>query len=213
MAITVVTPATSRDLTTLSQVREVLPGLSASDESWIQSFLISAASRAVEDYCQRIFARETVQETVAGYGDAWLMLSRVPVVSVSSITYLGDTITDYTIEDPDAGLLYRENGWEWTTQMRWHLTGHPMPRSEIPRYTVQYTAGYLLPGDAGRNLPESVELAVLEAIKAWWGGLKINLELQAQLVQSVETGGAGVPAEYFTLPPLAARLLLPYRRI
>ena len=152
MALTTNTPAQTRRLTRRENVKAELAITTASDDALFDR-LIDQASRAIERYCRRPFPREVYTETLGGFGEVELMLARTPIVAVSSVLYDLDVITDYVVNDADAGILYRQVGWFWTAQVlsglvgkqRWPGIGDPLPRQEEPRFTVGYTAGYLLP--------------------------------------------------------------------
>jgi hypothetical protein len=58
---TVVTPASSHDLTTLDAVKDELP-ISGNGSDAILGRYISGASQAVEQYCNRVFVVETVSD-------------------------------------------------------------------------------------------------------------------------------------------------------
>lgn len=151
MALTVVTPATTRRLTHRSRVQGEL-GISSTTDSDIIDALIDHASAAIEAYCRRSFARESVTETLGGYGDTRMVLARGPVVSVSAVSLSGTTYTDYSIEDVDVPTLYRQGGWAWTSQydpgfsgwQSWPGVGFPISKSEQPDWSISYVAGYIL---------------------------------------------------------------------
>jgi hypothetical protein len=106
-----------------------------------------AATGVAERFCQREFGRGVFSETVPGYGGVTLMLSRTPVVAVTSVVHDGAIIADYVIDNPDVGTLYRALGWQWSAGTGWYLDSYIVPRSEEPVFTVVYTAGYLMPED------------------------------------------------------------------
>lgn len=145
--LSVTTRASNRLLARVQDVRRRLGLDPAAEQDAVLAELLAAASAAAETYCHRTFAREALSETARGYGGTLLMLTRTPVVAVSSVLLNGEAITDYAVDDPDAGFLYRRLGWEWTAQLGWHLTASVRPRSEEPSYAIAYTAGYLLPSD------------------------------------------------------------------
>jgi len=138
-----------------------------SDDDLIRR-LIDQASAAIVRFCGRPFGKETYLETVPGFDSVFLMLARTPVLSVSSVTRNGDTITDFTIDNAEAGLLLRETGWAWTAAVGWNLTGFVMPNSELPKFSVAYQAGYELGDDPGPTLPFDVERAAIETVKDMW---------------------------------------------
>jgi hypothetical protein len=151
VGLTVTAAARSLRLAHPARLRGEL-GLASSDDAAL-AVLIDRASDAIVDLC-RPFARQTYVETVAGYGSIHLQLARAPVVAVASVLAGGLAITDYEVQFRDRAWLYRERGWDWTVQSAPGLTGwqrdpgpgSPVPRSEVPHFTVTYTAGYVLPG-------------------------------------------------------------------
>lgn len=152
MAISVSTIASKRALTSRARVQAEL-GITT--DGALLDALIDQATAAVESYCRRTFAREVLTETLPGFGDVHLQLSRRPLISVATVT--GDsgtqTITDYSIADRDQATLYRQAGWAWTSQVAAGLTGWqtwpgagiPIANSEEPTFSVTYTAGYIVP--------------------------------------------------------------------
>jgi hypothetical protein len=156
VGLSVATRATVTRLTTKERVKLELTSISGSGSDSILDALIDAAGGAIHSFCNRRkapFYRQVYSETLAGYGNTTLMLAATPVVSVASVLQDTDVITDYTIEDADAGLLNRRYGFMSSAQLYPGLSGRqtfpsfgaPIPNSEEPRLTVAYTAGYLLP--------------------------------------------------------------------
>jgi hypothetical protein len=152
--VTVSTPARNVSLTTLAQLKAEL-GLTTVENDALLTDTIRRSSAAIEAYCHRTFAREAVSETLPAFGGPYLMLDRYPVATVSSVTYDDAVWTDYSLYDKGCGTLYRQDGWTWSAQVfpglsgggRFADWGSPIPGSEEPLVTVEYTAGYLLPGD------------------------------------------------------------------
>jgi len=139
-------------LTTRARVKAELE-ITASTWDSLLDELLRQASAAVETYCHRIFARQTYSETTGAYGGTYLSLYHSPIITLTSISYLGDALTDVDIGSNEEGLLYRENGFEWTTlgyaglsaAGGWLAHGTPQPLEEQPDYVAVYTAGFLLP--------------------------------------------------------------------
>lgn len=149
MALTVTSRAAHRGLASLAAAKELLQVQDDTAQDALLANLLGRASDAIERYCRRPFARESVTETVPGYGDLILELSRRPLVRITSVTYTpsGEAITDAVIEDAGLGWLYREKGWLWTTQRGVVLTDYVAPNTDMPNYSVTYVAGYLVPDD------------------------------------------------------------------
>jgi len=145
--ITVTTRANSTALTTVPAVKQML-GIEGTGEDAQIAVEIAAASAAIESYCHRVFARQAITELVKGYGGPYLMLGRAPVVRLGTILANStDPITDARLENADAGLVYRKFNWDNTIQLGWTIGDTPLPGSEDPFYSIDYSAGYLLPGD------------------------------------------------------------------
>lgn len=185
MGVTVVEQAGTWFLTTVERVKAEL-GIAASetDDDAMLADMIDRASSAIARETRRTFGVETVTETLDGSGSRLLALSRTPIIEVTSVTEDGDAIADFSVEDREAGALYRAVGWGRTGGMRmWgteaFASGYILPGVGASlRYSVTYRAGYALPGEAlpylmpgpddAQNLPGAVEQACLETVKAWY---------------------------------------------
>src|SRR5579871_51905 len=93
---TVVTAASSYDLTSLENIKDdlAIPGTDTSSDATLARF-ITEQSALVASYCNRVFPIETVQDVIYPDRDPYpyqvtmlseLQLSRWPVVSVASVT-------------------------------------------------------------------------------------------------------------------------------
>lgn len=171
--ITIITPATKAQLTTVNAVKEQLCINDTAKDGQINRAILTAT-----DFIQRItgqvFAKETIEEKVAGFGDTNLMLTRTPIISVASIMYNAEPVIDFEITDAKAGFLYRESGWVWTTNRFW--PGDPIPSSEKKDFIVTYDAGYVMPGVTGRNLPYDLEDVAIELVRIKLEGQPLNVE-------------------------------------
>lgn len=180
MGVTVVEAASNALLTTRETVKGEL-GIDTTDEDDTISDLIVRASSAIARETRRTFGVETVTETMDGSGSRLLGLSRTPIVEVTEVTEDGTAITDYSVEDAEAGALYRQVGWGRSGGLRMWGTeafssGYILPGYQDQRYSVTYRAGYLLPSDVNpfilpaepQNLPGAVEQACIETVKAWY---------------------------------------------
>lgn len=181
MSVTVIVPASNTLLTRRETVKNEL-GLTTTDDDDLISDMIARASSAIARETRRTFGVETVIETMDGSGSRLLPLTRTPIVEVTEVTEDGTAITDWLIEDDEAGALYRAAGWGrsgglrmWGTEA--YASGYILPGYRDQRYSVTYRAGYLLPSDVNpfmlepacpQNLPGAVEQACLETVKAWY---------------------------------------------
>lgn len=153
MGLTVTTPASNLRLCTVSALKADL-GDATSTNDTLYDAMVLRASAAIDGYCHRTFARQVYTEVLPGRGGCIMRLAEAPVAAVTSITFDGASITDYSIDRPAAGLLYRQIGWGWSVQLdpglgQWGvgypLTGVPVNGSEVRYYSIVYTSGFLLP--------------------------------------------------------------------
>lgn len=170
--LTVTAAASSRQLTTTTTLKTEL-NISGSTYDAQLSSIIDQASAAIASYCNREFAKETVSETLQGVGGHNLMVTRTPIVSVTSITFDAATVptTDYTVNEPNAGIIYSKcGGWNDTARRCVGASRIPDAQSREYLYTVVYVAGYVLPsfGSGTRDLPYDIERACVEFCKAFW---------------------------------------------
>ena len=213
MPITVNTAADDQRLTTLSRVKLEL-GISNNDSDQLLNGYIKQASDLITRYTGRVFAEETVTETLPSNGDPILVLERTPISSVTQIKYDGSTVssTEYLIQDPEAGILFKENGWTSTILYVSHITRWPTRFGKYD-WSVQYVAGYKLPNSSAPDLPEDVERACLDTVKAWYHDREENPNVVSQKTgDASETrfksadGSAGVP-------PVTLKMLERWRRV
>ena len=214
--LTILTTATATDLTTLAVVKAELGLTSGTDDAWILQ-AIARASGQVERCCDVRFRRETVRETIR-YEYRWgsvgtpasLRLERYPVLSVSSIIEAGTTLTSDDWEgDADSGYVAMKGALT-------RLSSDTPTDWASGKIVVEYVAGYLLPGQTGRDLPDDIEAAVIGLVKVSWFARKrdplVKMERSEGVgetqywVGSVGDASPGVPDE-------VAALLDPYRRV
>lgn len=197
--LTVVTPAESARLTTVTAFRAET-GVTADqmDDAAVEA-LIDLASGLVADYCQRVFARETVKETFFGPFSGPLILSRCPAPSVEDVVIGGVSLSEGDAAiDQKSGLLHRVAGG--------CLIGWPHGAIE-----VTYTAGFILPGESGRNLPTMVERATVLICAALISGRTRDPLIKSEAVEGVGRTDFYVPGQGSSLPhPEAEGLLKPF---
>lgn len=200
--LTVTSPAASYDLTTLAAVKTALEVTGSDDDAFL-SDLIERASGFIAAWCNRVFARETVEETFRLSRPAYhVQLARWPVASIATISEAGTALTSAEWEmDASTGTLYR--------------LGSSDNRCTFPaaKIVVSYTAGYLLPGDAGRTLPAEVEGACIALVSlAYHQKGRDPLVKSATLGQtalSYWSGGNGEDG----MPADVAPILMRYRQM
>ena len=222
MSVMVIKPAAARSLTTAAAARADLglPDGSPADEQigrWIAQASTTAAS-----FCRRTFGRETVRERFeidwrrCREDDEGLLLSRAPVVRILSVKVDGLTLAPsaYEVAEQPAhpvSLFY----------LRHLVNGEP--RAWGGRgITVEYEAGWLLPGEdrgdpvttTAPDLPADVERAVIQLV-----GASVSASGRDMMVKSEDVEGVGSFSYYVqganaSLPhPEAEAALAQYRRM
>lgn len=165
MAVTVTVAAEKTELTTVQAVKAAL-GVSSSRFDKVLHRLIGAATDAIEEYVGHVFAKQTYEETVKGSGNTILMVTNVPIIGTPTVLTDSSPIIDFTVEDPEAGMLYRRSGWAVGDWVGWAAEPVVIHGTAERNFTVTYEAGYVLPGEEDRTLPKSIEQACINAVVA-----------------------------------------------
>jgi hypothetical protein len=190
--------------------------------------LIAAASAAIRAHLGRpqLHYSAAYVEKVAGFGGPRLVLGLTPVGAIASIV-LGDgstvTASEYTLEDAQAGLVYRTGCWPWTGLVRPGLLySDPAMGTEKAEITVTYAGGWVTPAQAGSNgwtgpaqsLPADIEEAAVQTVVGLYrrGGLDPSIASEGLGDYSVSYR-AEDPSLGSALPARALQLLAPYRRL
>ena len=197
--LTVLTPASTHDLTVLATVKTELSISGTSDDAKIGVF-IRQASELLAGYCNvPTFALEEVEETFRGLcGDPCLILSRHLVPTVSEVIEDGVTL-DAALYELDGWLLYRLDAND--ERICW----------DARKVVVTYEAGFALLD----TLPYAIERAALDLVVGLYRG-----QGRDQSIRSEQTEGVG-ETQYFDgrrpgIPPLAQDRLAAldrYRRV
>lgn len=140
--LTVIDAADSYDLVTLADAKSALD-ISGTDMDDKLAAWITQASSAISTYCGRVFAAETVEETFRpSHGCIGLVLSRYPVISITSITEGDQTLSSSDYEaDSVSGVINR----------LWQDRYATWSNSKV---VVTYQAGF-------EAIPESLERATI----------------------------------------------------
>lgn len=155
-------------LTTLAKVKTEL-GITDSARDALLEGYIDVASSAIERRCGRKFQRITVTaEAHEGTGTKQLLVDRTPLVSITSIEEDGTALEsdDYEIEDADAGIIRREDGWAASGRSCIGISLTPVPGTGERTFEVTYVGGFALPNDevlAGVTASESSDVQTLES--------------------------------------------------
>jgi hypothetical protein len=173
---TIITPAASYDLVDIGVVAEEL-GTTEGDAPVIRR-LISRASAAIAQYCNRVFVAEVVKDDIWPQRDPYpwqipggvapLQLTRWPVMQINSVTENGIAlvdVTDFRI-DQTKGQLTRLDG-----------SGYPR---KWPAFTiaVQYKGGY-------EAIPADIQDAALRMVRARWLGRHRDPMLRQESIPGV----------------------------
>jgi len=196
--LTVTTRAESYDLTTLADLKAEL-GISGSSADARLAAVITQASDAISRWCHRVFAMEIVQETLRpGRLDDELILTRFPLVDVT-VTVGGEEIDATTYEvDVARGILHRLGGSD--SVGCW-------PSGIVDPIVVDYSAGYVLPGNEDADLPPALERASRELARAYWFSLNRDPAIRSEGIPDL----ADVTYRGEALPAMVRGLLAPFR--
>jgi len=201
---TIVTAALSPDLVDLDAMKDELRIGSADTEH--DAFLaraITQVSAAITNYCNRVFAAETVRDVVySRLGETQLQLSRFPVINVTAVMVADGTggqvalaeNTDYLVDAPRGWLLRLGGG------------GVPTSWYNTPT-TVTYQAGF-------QDIPGDLQQAALRLIAARFHnrGRDPTLRSQSQPGLGDQTYWIGsVPGSHGPFPDEVLVILDSYR--
>jgi len=177
------------DLTTLANVKEYLD--IESDDNTLDSLigrLITASSRQIETYCNRVFEIQNYTENYDGNASDILFLNHTPIVSVSSLSIDGNGV------DPGEFKVYDDYA---------RLASGLFTPGQL-NVAVQYAAGYYDPQSA--SPPPEIEDACIQL-----AAFKFNLRgaegLDEKRVSQTSESFAGV-----AIPLSVAIILDKYRR-
>lgn len=238
MSITVCASSTDLDLTTTGMLKNLLGTTSTANDAYL-STLIRTASKWAETQVGYPLTAQSYSETVAGFSRLQLLVNRTPLRAIDRILDATDSGTaneirtsEFVVEDRDAGILTRPQGWDWNPLMAGHLFDSalplsltPMPGQEMKTYVVDYRAGFTYRGletssvnwstqkgttSTGRTLPEDIELAVMFRAQAFFvGGDEAASESLDDLSVNYRSLGTDANGRLLTR---AADLLEPYKR-
>lgn len=199
-------PIATNGYVTVARAAAELQVTDATQQALLES-IIEEATAMVNTFCRRTFHRESaIVERQYGNGLHNILLDKMPLVSIESVTYDGDTISasDYEIWDAGAGIVFRP-GTVWQ-------------RSSLgTRYIFTYTAGYILPGQSGANLPGDIQRATMEVCKGIFYARKRDSAVRSERVEGVyaveyaTSGAQGGSVDNF-ITASVENLLMPYRK-
>lgn len=209
--LTVSSAAENTALTTLDEVKAQL-SITATDEDTYLESAITRASAAICAYLNvpsatdgtKTLGRETLVETfrLTKY-EPVLILSRYPIASISSITEDGTAVDSAEYEIRGGGLVAR-------------LTADDTETCWLPaKVVVTYVAGWLMPDDDGRTLPQDIEDAAIALIKAArFNRTRDPLLRSENILESLYSYTLFAPSDKDgVMPADVAALLEPYRNV
>ena len=222
MNISVITPAASKRLTTLENAALDLGlALGTASDGQIVRF-IDQASATAASFCRRTFGRETVRERFEidwrrrCEEDEGLLLSCAPAVRILAVKVDGLTLA------PSAYELAEQPAHPVSLFYLRHLVDGE-PRAWIGRaVTVEYEAGWLLPGESrgepatttAPDLPADVERAVIQLVGAAASASGRDMMVKSEDVEGVGSFSYYVQGASAALPhPEAEATLAQYRRM
>ncbi|PSO30212.1 hypothetical protein [Bradyrhizobium sp. MOS002] len=193
--LTVIDDNSNRDLTTLAVVKAELGTTEVSDDQL--SKYITQASDVIAQYCNRVFAVETVAETfrVQPQRSRELMLTRYPITEVVSVVEGGTTLTTDQYEiNLQTGIADR-------------ISSHGCPIYWCAGQTVvTYSAGY-----EATDIPQAVQHAAILLVKQFVASGDRDPMVRSETSDGVGStdyfsgGGAGLPPEVQGLISLHVR--------
>lgn len=207
--IEVIEPPLTMALTTVERIMMESAIFVGADPQLVAAKILEASSD-IALRCWPTLYRETVLETIYddydNYWVEWLNLSVWPVASITSIAVNGVEV------DPAQYRLDNER-----RRVRWGSSpgyyGVPFGWSCNSSIAIEYTGGYLLPGQPGRDLPPSLEGACIDLVSSYWHSRGRDPTLKAETNVGVYefqywTGPVGESGE---LPPSVEAKLLPFK--
>lgn len=194
----------SNALTTVETVQAELNDSSVS--TTLLERLVNSVSAQIGQYVGRDLTFESARvDNLRGYGTTFLVVTKTPLKVLTSITFAGDTVdsADFSIDNADAGLIYRRTGWIWTAPRRAGITNPPMPGMEERLYQITYDGGWVSPAQTGtRDLPFDLEDAAIRMIISRARQKGRDLSIKSEKLGSWgasygagDASGNGIPSE------------------
>ena len=218
MSITVVDAAPDELLTTIEAIKRNL-GITDPDEDEQIEDMIRQNSDFIKSYTSRIFARQNVTETFIGKGLPNVQLSITPIISISSLLLKTAVVTDFTIDDAEAGIIQIKTGFT-STELGWNTIDRAVSPYGIKDWSCTYIGGYTLPSwqttGIPRSLPYDLERACIEMTKTTYHNASLDGSIKTYKVGdttvSWNRSSSSSSANDAGIPTVAANILDYYRR-
>jgi hypothetical protein len=162
MGLVVLTRAASSLLVPMATVKARLGITDTSEDAMLTELLEQVTGAFAAEVPRLALMRQRYRETIDGRGRTRLVLAKAPIDPDSvTLTIDGTAATDFSVEAADAGVLYREDGWDEGA------LGLPGEDSE-QNISVTYHAGFIPPGSAaGRGVWTAWAAAMTPVVGAW----------------------------------------------
>jgi hypothetical protein len=195
MTVTV-TATNNAKLTTLARVKSFL-GITDSSQDTFLTDLIAIATETIQNYTGRTFSLESITEKLPGTNTAKLILSKFPIVSITSITDQSGLIaaTGYEISDNLAGTVYRKNDIFPFKGQNTGILGFINEKESENSITILYQAGYT-------TIPLDVEMAAISYIRTLYLGRSKDTNIASESVSgvySVTYGSGALPSDVVSM--------------
>jgi hypothetical protein len=174
-----VTATNNAKLTTLARVKLFL-GISGSTEDSFITTLIDIATDTIQAYTGRSFSLETITEKLPGTDTSKIVLSKFPIISITSITDDSGLInlTEYEISDDKAGTVYRKEAIFAFKGNSIGVLGVNSEKESENNITVIYQAGYT-------TVPLDIEMAAISYIRSLYLGRSRDSTVSSESVSGV----------------------------
>jgi uncharacterized phiE125 gp8 family phage protein len=224
----VLVTATSDLLVSVADVKESMDLTDAVNDTKLARF-IGRASARIDAYCHRTFLLQTYRALLPAYGGERLLLPCAPVRAVLAVYDGTDTgtarqlsATEYTVDKQNGWIEY-ESGWPWSAQSRPEVAPFPEPNSEVARYIVDWSAGYVplngttATGDGatstGCTIPLDLQEAAISLTRSRWLSRTRDQAISSKRVGELSITYKADAVESAGLPVEVRDLLAPYRSL
>lgn len=198
--VTVTDGAEATRLATVAALRTELGDEAAGLTDEALGALLDQASDQIARYCNRVFGRQTIAQTIrTDEAPTEILLAAVPVVSIASVVEDGTTLAASTYEvESTTGTLFRL------------IDDKPAAWLAV-KTVVTFSAGWLLPEQASADLPASISRAAVLLAASDVYGQGRDPWVKSETVEgmgslSLVMPQAGAP----WMPPAVTELLRPF---
>lgn len=228
--ITVTTTSTSELLVSVADVKEILDITDSAYDSMIERMLGRATAR-IQNYCGKPLLLQRYEVRLPSYGSVNLSLPHRFIRTLFAVRDSSSTGQDALAStgyglDMNKGILYREGGWEWSSQFTANsIVSDPSVGSEYRRWYLDYSAGFIPPSgkdstwdgttNTGPTVPADIQEAAIALVGRSWRTRSRDQDIVSERVGELSVtyrdtqksqGSMGIPED-------VADLLQPYRSL